>query len=78
MDLLNRRAGLTKLKSAPKFDEFVQQFLNWSEQQHRSKTHELHSCNCDTLRRFFRGKWMDEISQGMVEDFKLARVREKR
>jgi integrase len=32
----------------------------------------------DTLRRFFRGKWLDEISQGMVEDFKLARIREKR
>jgi integrase len=78
MDLLNRRAGLTKLKSAPKFDEFVQQFLNWSEQQHRPKTYELHACNCDTLKRFFRGKWMDEINQGMVEDFKMARVREKR
>jgi integrase len=77
-DLHERRAGFTKLKQAPKFEEFVDQFLKWSEQQHRPKTHELHACNCETLKRFFRGKWMDEITQGIVEDFKLARIREKR
>jgi integrase len=77
-DLLDRRAGFTKAKLPPKFEEFVEQFLRWSEQQHRPKTHELHSGNCKTLKRFFRGKWLDEITQGMVEDFKLTRVREKR
>jgi integrase len=63
---------------APKFGDFVEQFLTWSEQQHRPKTHELHSGNCKTLKRFFRGMWMDEITQGMVEDFKLVRIKEKR
>jgi integrase len=77
-DLLDRRAGFTKQKLAPKFEEFAQQFLEWSRSQHRPKTHELHSGNCDTLGRFFRGKWLDEITQGMVEDFKMARIREKR
>src|ERR1700685_1612552 len=77
-DLLERRAGFTKLKQAPKFEEFVAQFLKWSKQQDRSKTHELHSGNCKALKRFFRGKWLDEITQGMVEDFKLARSQEKR
>lgn len=77
-DLLERRAGFIKLKPPPKFEEFVKQFLSWSEQQHKPKTHELHTNNCTTLKRFFRGKWMDEITQGMVEDFKLARIREKR
>ena len=78
LDLLDRRTGFTKLKVAPKFDEFAEQFLEWSKGQHRPKTHELHSGNCGTLKRFFRGKWMDEITHGMVEDFKLARIREKR
>ena len=78
IDLLERRAGFTKLKQAPKFGEFVQQFLKWSEQQHRLKTYELHSGNCKALKRFFRGKWLDEITQGMVEDFKLTRSQEKR
>ena len=77
-DLLERRAGFTKLKPAPKFADFVEQFLRWSEQQHRPKTHELHSGNCKTLKRFFRGKWLDEITRGTVEDFKLARVQERR
>lgn len=77
-ELLERRGGISKLKQAPKFDEFVKTFLEWSKQQHRPKTHELHSGNCATLKRFFRGKWLDEIGQGMVEDFKLARAREKR
>jgi len=34
--------------------------------------------NCEVLNRLFSGKWLDEITPGMVEDFKLARIREKR
>jgi hypothetical protein len=77
-DLLERRAGFTKFKSAPKFGDFVDQFLTWSERQHRPKTHELHSGNSKTLKRFFRDKWLDEVTQEMMENFKLARIQEKR
>ena len=61
-DLLDRRVGFARPKLLPKFEEFSKQFLEWSGQQHRPKTHELHSGNCDTLGRFFRGKWLDEIT----------------
>jgi hypothetical protein len=44
-DLLDRRVGFAKAKVAPKFEEFTEQFLEWSKQQHRAKTHELHSGN---------------------------------
>jgi integrase len=77
-DLLDRRAGFAKPKLPPKFDEFTKRFLEWSRSQHRPKTQELHAGNCATLRRFFRGMWLDEITQGMVEDFKTARIGEKR
>jgi integrase len=77
-DLLDRRAGFTQRKLAPKFEEHVEKFLAWSDQQHRPKTRELHGTNCDTLLRFFRGCWLDEITSGMVEDFKLARAGEVR
>jgi hypothetical protein len=77
-DLLDRRAGFTKAKLAPKFEEFVPVFLNWSEHQHRPKTFQLHANNAKSLRRFLDGKWLDEITPGMVEDFKLARIQEKR
>jgi integrase len=77
-DLLDRRAGFTQAKLAPKFDEFVETFLAWSKQQHRPKTYALHSTNTDTLLRFFGGMWLDELTAAMVEDFKSARLREKR
>jgi integrase len=77
IDLLERRAGFTKSKTIPKFDDFSKQFLEWSEQQHRPKTHELHELNCKTLKRFFRGKYLDEITSEMVEDFKSARKQER-
>ena len=77
-DLLERRAGFKKLKPAPKFGDFVERFLRMSEQQHRPKTYELHSGNCKVLKRFFRGEWLDEITQGMVEEFKVTRIQEKR
>ena len=75
---MDRRAGFTKAKLAPKFEEFVEKFLAWSKQQHRPKTYELHKTNTDTLLRHFRGKWLDELTPEMVEDFKSARLREKR
>lgn len=53
-------------------------FFKWSEHQHRPKTHDLHSDNCETLKRYFSGKWMDEITSGMVDDFKMGRLLEKR
>ena len=73
IDMLDRRAGFRKSKPIPKFDEFSTQFLDWSKQLHRPKTHELHALNCKTLKRFFRGKYLDEITSEMVEDFKSAR-----
>jgi integrase len=75
--LLERRAGFTKLKPIPKFDELSKQFLEWSKQQHRPKTYELHKLNCETLKRFFCGKYLDEITSEMVEDFKSARKQER-
>jgi integrase len=33
--------------------------------------------NCKTLKRFFRGKYLDEITSEMVEDFKSARKQER-
>jgi integrase len=77
-ELLDRRAGFTQTKLAGKFDEHVTEFLEWSTRQHRPKTRELHGTNCDTLLRFFSGKFLDEITTGMVEDFKLARSNEER
>lgn len=78
MELLEHRAGFKRVKTAPKFEEHVEKFLEWSKSQHRVKTSELHGNNCHTLLRFFRGCFLDEITTGMVEDFKMARSKEER
>jgi len=77
-DLIERRAGFQRSKPAPRFGEFVEEYLKWCEQQLRPKTYQLHAWNCKTLKRFFGGRYLDEITTGMVEDFKSARKREKR
>ena len=76
--LIEERMGLKRAKPAPKFEEAVENFKVWSKDHHRTKTHKLHSLNCDTLLRFFRGKWADMITSEMVEDFRQARLRETR
>jgi integrase len=78
VDLLERRAGFAKLKQAPRFAVFVEEFLKWSEQQHRPKTYGLHEWNCQTLKRFFGRNYLDEITSRMVEDFRSARKHEAR
>jgi len=77
-DLLERRAGFIKLKQAPKFNIFAEEFLEWSKQHHRPKTYGLHAWNCKTLKRFFGGKYLDDITTEMVENFKSARKNEVR
>ena len=77
-DLLERKAGVTPRQPPPKLDVYIEEFLRWSKQQHKKNTHELHRRNCDTLLRFFGGKWLDQITPGMVEEFKAARLREER
>src|SRR5438445_2325501 len=77
-DLLDRRAGLSQKKIAPKFKEHLKEFLAWYKQHHRPKTTALHSTNCDTLLRFFKGHWLDEIDQAAVERYKSDRLKEDR
>src|SRR5271156_2699201 len=78
IDLMERRAGLAKPKPIPKFDDFSKEFLELSKQQHRPNTYALHVWNLKTLKRFFSGKYLDEITTEMVENFKCSRKNEAR
>lgn len=77
-ELIGRTNGTIRRPLPPRFEEYVPKFLQWSKQQHRPSTYALHKANCDALLRHFRGKWLDEITAGLVEDFKLARMHEER
>jgi len=78
IEILEGRAGFRKPEPLPRFDEAVQQFLAWSEQKHRPKTHELHTLNCQTLLRYFGKKWLDQITPQLVESFRMERQGEAR
>jgi integrase len=77
-DLLNGRAGFAPKKAPPRFEEGVKTFLAWSKERHRPKTHALHEMNCETLKRFFAGKWLDVVTPEMVEEFRQLRAHEAR
>jgi integrase len=77
-DLIEGHAGIHRKAPAPRFKDAVDKFLEWSSYNHRPKTHELHKMTCETLRRFFGGKWLDQITPESVEQFRCMRLREKR
>jgi integrase len=77
-DLLDGRAGFSRKAPPPKIEEGVENFKGWSKSHHRPKTRKLHELNCDTLLRYFHGKWMDAITPEMVEEFRTSRLRETR
>jgi integrase len=77
-DLAEGQAGIRRKSPPPRFTDAVQRFLEWSSSHHRKKTHESHKMHCETLKRFFAGKWLDQITPEVVEQFRLARLREKR
>src|SRR5215469_2682360 len=77
VDLIEGRAGIRRAP-VPRFEDAVQQFLEWSRCKHRPKTHELHKMNCKTLSRYFAAKWLDQITLEMVDQFRFMRLREER
>jgi integrase len=77
-DLVDGHAGIRRKATPLRFDEAVQRFLDWSKDRHRPKTHDAHKMHCDTLKRFFGTKWLDQIVPETVEQFRSARLREQR
>lgn len=76
-DLAQGRAGIVRKARPPRIEEYVETFLGWSARHHRPKTYSLHEMNCQTLLRFFRGKYLDQVTTADVEEFKTERMREK-
>jgi integrase len=77
-DLAEGCAGLRRKAAPMRFEQAIQRFLEWSKYTHRPKTHEGYKMHCDTLKRFFGGKWLDQITPEIVEHFRLARLHEER
>jgi integrase len=65
-------------KRAPMFENYVNVFLAWSKVNHRPRTTELHRQNLLVLSRYFSRRRLNEITAGMIEEFKLKRLAEPR
>ena len=77
-DLLDRRAGFTKAKLAPKFDDHVEQFLFCGQSSSTNEDARTSRLELQNTKTIFSGKYLDEITSEMVDDFKSARKHEVR
>lgn len=77
-DLAEGHAGIHRKAPPPRFEEAMRRFLEWSKYKHRPKTHELFKLHCETLKRFFGGKWLDQITPEAVEQFRLGSNEQRR
>ncbi|MGH9406792.1 MAG: tyrosine-type recombinase/integrase [Terriglobia bacterium] len=62
----------------PRFADYARTFLVWSEAHHRPATLRLHAHNLATLMPYLGHLRLDKITPGQVEEFKLARLAERR
>lgn len=62
----------------PLFADYVPQFMAWSKAHHRPGTSQLHRNNLLVLSRYFGKQRLDAITPAAIEEFKLARLQERR
>jgi integrase len=77
--LAKGEVGILESKPAPAFSVAIREFLNWSEQQHKShpRTHRRYLVSARTLLRHFKDAALDRITQEDVEKFKAQRAVQK-
>jgi len=79
--LAEKRVGIIEHKPAPTFETGMKAFLEWSQQEHAEhpNTHERYKTSSKPLLRFlrFKGKALDAITPGAVEEYKTHRARQK-
>ena len=79
--LAEGRVGIVERKPVPVFKQAVQAFLDWSKLEHTEHpaTYERYRTSTKSLLAFLRFKntAIDEITPGMIEEFKAWRARQK-
>jgi len=74
-ELVQGRNGLRPYKQPPLFEEYVKTFLKRIEGPLAQNTIDLHNNSLKFLLKRFKGKFLDQISRSMVEDYKADRAR---
>lgn len=75
-ELVQGRNGLRSFKPPPLFEEYVETFLTRIATPLAQNTVDLHKNSLKALLKRFKGKFLDQVSKSMIEDFKAARAKE--
>jgi len=75
-ELIQGRNGLKPYKQPPMFEEYVETFRKRIDRPLAPKTVALHENSLKALSKRFKGKFLDQITKSMIEDFKAARAKE--
>jgi len=75
-ELIQGRNGLKPYKQPPVFEEYVETFRKRIDRPLAPKTVALHENSLKALSKRFKGKFLDQITKSMIEDFKAARAKE--
>ncbi len=76
--LLNAIQGVPERVDVPTFAKIADQFLEFAETNLANATLSLHRVNVKDLKRFFKGKLVNQIDRLGVESFKKWRAKQKR
>jgi len=75
-ELIQGTHGLRPREQPPLFEEYVEIFLQRIEQPLAQNTIDLHNNSLKFLRKRFKGKFLDQITKSMIEDYKTSRARD--
>jgi integrase len=76
--LLNAAQGVPNPVSIPTVSEFSDTFLTNVKVNLSKSTHTLHKVNVDSVKKYFKGRLLTEVSPGDVEQFKMWRAGQDR
>ena len=72
--ILDGVQGVPNSKAMPPLSAFADRFLEWAKSNLSEATEQLHEINVVSLKRFFHGKLLTEITPEAGEEFKIWRA----
>jgi integrase len=77
--LAKGEAGIFERKPIPSFTKAMDDFMRWSEQEHKAhpRTHHRYEVSSKPLLKYFRDKKLDQITPEDVESYKTWRASQK-
>jgi len=74
-ELIQGTHGLRPYKQPPLFEEYVNTFLKRIEKPLAQNTIDLHKNSLKFILKQFKGKFLDQITKSMIEDYKTGRAK---